>query len=141
MDFKGHFAPGDASRRHPLTVPNDHSRYLVGPRACTGERTEIVQAHLESLFRRYGLPERILWRLPWPAPSSPDPGQGRAPSTAPSKADLLTRRDFASVLHAQPHFDAHRHLYNHQRPHQAPGDAVPASRYRPAPLAGSGPGL
>ncbi len=66
-------------------------------------------------------------------PVIPRPRARTSASTAPSKADLLTRRDFASVLHAQPHFDAHRHLYNHQRPHQAPGDAVPASRYRPSP--------
>ena len=158
MDFKGHFALGDASRCHPLTVLDDHSRYLVGLRACACQRTEIVQAHLESLFRLYGLPERILCDngSPWSGPGGEytplsvwllllgirvSHGRPFHPQTQGKderfhrtlKADLLTRRDFASVAQAQPPFDAFRHLYNHQRPHQALGDAVPASRYQVSP--------
>ena len=49
------------------------------------------------------------------------------------KADLLARHDFASVAQAQPPFDAFRRLYDHDRPHQALGDAVPASRYVGSP--------
>ena len=156
MDFKGHFALGNATRCHPLTVLDDHSRYLVGLRACTRECTQTVQAHLESLFRIYGLPERILCDngSPWSGSGGGWHTQlsvwlmllgvqvchGRPlhPQTQGKderfhrtlKADLLARRDFADVFDAQPHFDTFRHVYNHQRPHQALGDAVPASRYR-----------
>ncbi|NIR98045.1 MAG: transposase family protein, partial [Gammaproteobacteria bacterium] len=59
MDFKGHFAL-DAGRCHPLTVLDDHSRYAVGLYACGDERTGTVQGRLSEVFRRYGLPERML---------------------------------------------------------------------------------
>ena len=158
MDFKGHFALGDATRCHPLTVLDDHSRYLIGLRACACQQSEVVQGHLESLFRTHGLPEAILCDhgSPWAGPGGEHTalsvwllllgvrvihGRPFHPQTQGKderfhrtlKADLLTRRDFASVAHAQPHFDAFRHLYNHQRPHQALGDAVPASRYVSSP--------
>jgi transposase InsO family protein len=166
MDFKGHFALGDASRCHPLTVLDDHSRYLVGLRACACQRTEIVQAHLESLFRLYGLPERILCDngSPWAGPGGEHTalsvwlmllgvtmhhGRPFHPQTQGKderfhrtlQAELLARRDFANLHQAQPHFDAYRRLYNHDRPHQALGDAVPASRYRPSPRAWRTPDL
>jgi transposase InsO family protein len=59
MDYKGHFATG-AGRCHPLTVVDDHSRYAVGLRACGDERAGTVQAELTAIFRRYGLPDRML---------------------------------------------------------------------------------
>ena len=160
MDFKGHFALGDASRCHPLTVLDDHSRYLVGLRACACERTETVQGHLESLFRTHGLPESILCDngSPWAGYGGEHTplsvwllllgvkmchGRPLHPQTQGKderfhrtlKADLLARRNFASLAQAQPHFDAFRHLYNHDRPHQALGDATPASCYSPSPRA------
>jgi transposase InsO family protein len=158
MDFKGHFALGDATRCHALTVLDDHSRYLIGLEACSGEDTAIVQAHLERLFRTHGLPETILCDngSPWAGGGGEYTalsvwllllgvrvchGRPFHPQTQGKderfhrtlKADLLSRRDFTSLVAAQPHFDAFRHGYNHDRPHQALGDAVPASRYRPSP--------
>jgi transposase InsO family protein len=155
MDFKGHFALGDATRCHPLTVLDDHSRYLIGLAACACERTEVVQAQLEKLFRHYGLPERILCDngSPWSGPGGDYTalavwlmllgvgmchGRPFHPQTQGKderfhrtlKADLLARRDLACLKTAQPVFDAYRHLYNHDRPHQALGDQVPATRYQ-----------
>src|SRR3984893_18924380 len=59
MDYKGHFATA-AGRCHPLRVVDDHSRYAVGLRACGDEREGTVQAELTTIFRRYGLPDRML---------------------------------------------------------------------------------
>ena len=59
MDFKGHFALSQG-RCHPLTVLDDHSRFSLGLYACANERTLTVKDHLSEIFRRYGLPERIL---------------------------------------------------------------------------------
>jgi len=59
MDYKGHFATA-AGRCHPLTVIDDHSRYAVGLRACGDEREGTVQAELTAIFRRHGLPQRML---------------------------------------------------------------------------------
>jgi transposase InsO family protein len=59
LDFTGHFAL-DRGRCHPLPVLDDHSRFLLGLAACATEAADGVQAHLIALFRRYGLPWRIL---------------------------------------------------------------------------------
>ncbi len=59
MDFKGHFAI-NAGRCHPLTVLDDHSRFLLGLRACPDETHQTVTEQLSAIFRQYGLPERML---------------------------------------------------------------------------------
>src|SRR5215210_9129629 len=59
MDFKGHFALGEG-RCHPLTLLDDHSRYALELGACADERTATVRDRLQRLFRRNGLPRRIL---------------------------------------------------------------------------------
>lgn len=60
MDFKGHFALTALGRCHPLTILDDHSRFLLALRACGNERSTTVQAELTTLFRIYGMPERML---------------------------------------------------------------------------------
>jgi len=60
MDFKGHFALTASGRCHPLTILDDHSRFLLALRACGNERYTTVQAELTTLLRTYGMPERIL---------------------------------------------------------------------------------
>ncbi len=59
MDFKGHFALRDG-RCHPLTVLDDHSRFSLGLEACSDERAQTVRDRLTNIFRRYGLPERMV---------------------------------------------------------------------------------
>src|SRR5690606_31555029 len=59
MDFKGWFAL-PARRCHPLTVLDDHSRYALEIGACDDEQERTVRARLEAVFRRHGLPWRIL---------------------------------------------------------------------------------
>lgn len=46
------------------------------------------------------------------------------------KAELLDGRLFADLAEAQRAFDTWRDVYNAERPHEALGLAVPASRYR-----------
>lgn len=71
MDFKGHFPVTDGQRCHPLTIVDDHSRFALALEACPDERYETVKRRLEAVFRRYGLPRRILcdnsapWGVPW----------------------------------------------------------------------------
>ena len=59
MDFKGWVKMTNGARLHPLTVLDDHSRYLVCLKACAGETEETVRTHLESAFRHHGLPEAM----------------------------------------------------------------------------------
>jgi transposase InsO family protein len=60
MDFKGHVAMTRGGRCHPLSVLDDHSRFALTVRACDNEREGTVRAHLTAVFRRFGLPERVL---------------------------------------------------------------------------------
>ena len=59
MDFKGHVAVA-GGRCHPLTVLDDYSRYAVGLEACANERWTTVRECLTAIFRRYGLPRKML---------------------------------------------------------------------------------
>jgi len=59
MDFKGHFAVTEG-RCHPLTVLDDHSRFSLGLEACGDQRAKTVGERLTNIFRRYGLPERMV---------------------------------------------------------------------------------
>ncbi len=158
MDFKGHFAVG-RSRCHPLTVLDDHSRFAVCLEACADERGVTVQERLTAVFRRYGLPWRILADngAPWGddadsqrtqltvwllrigiavshgRPYHPQT-QGKAERFHRSlAAELLVHQPFADLADCQRRFDAWRHVYNSERPHEAIGLDTPIVRYRTSP--------
>ena len=67
MDYKGNFGLLNGEKCHPLTVIDDHSRYLVGLKACPNETAVTVQSQLSAIFEMYGLPNRMLIdsRSPW----------------------------------------------------------------------------
>ncbi len=157
MDFKGHFALREG-RCHPLSVLDDHSRFALGLEACGDERGLTVQARLSEIFRRYGLPWRLLVDngSPWgDAADNPDTQltawlmrldvlvshgrpyhpqtQGKAERFHRSlTAEVLTGPPPADLADCQRRFDAWRHVYNSERPHEALGLAVPLARYRPS---------
>jgi len=159
MDFKGHFAL-EAGRCHPLTVLDDHSRYALEVGACADERTATVQGRLTEVFRRYGLPRRILADngSPWGTAGSAERhtrltvwlldlgvsishGRPYHPQTQGKderfhrtlKAEVLQGRTFADLGCAQAVFDAWRAVYNGKRPHEALGLATPTTRYAMSP--------
>jgi transposase InsO family protein len=158
MDFKGHFAL-ERGRCHALTVLDDHSRYSICLAACSDEKTATVQQRLRNAFRRYGRPQAIITDngSPW---SSREPhvfsplalwlmdhdivvlnSAIRHPQTLGKeerfhrtlKAEVIARQTLADLTQAQSAFDRWRHIYNHQRPHEALQLDVPASRYQPSP--------
>ena len=157
MDYKGHFATA-AGRCHPLTVVDDHSRYAIGLRACGDEREATVQGELTAMFRRYGLPERMLmdngspwgsdaehrhtWLTVWLLELGVAVSHGRPyhPQTQGKDerfhrtltAEVIGRRLFADLVECQRRFDEWRVVYNTQRPHEALDLATPATRYRPS---------
>lgn len=77
MDFKGHFPLVGGQECHPLTILDDHSRFALALAACPNERRETVQKRLTTVFRRYGLPRRILCDngLPWGVPTAQQVGR------------------------------------------------------------------
>lgn len=158
MDFKGHFALA-RGRCHPLTILDDHSRFNVALKACANEQGAVVQQHLTHVFRCYGLPQRLLVDNgpPWGS----DAAHALTPLTLwlmrlgievthsrpyhpqtlgkderfhrTLKLELLRRTFFLDLVHCQQHFDSWRDIYNLERPHEALGMEVPASRYQPSP--------
>lgn len=159
LDFKGHF-PLATGRCHPLTVLDDCSRYVLGLFACANEQERTVRAHLTSLFRRYGLPWRILTDNsgPWGSTQRAQPltllsvwllrlgidvrhGRFYHPQTQGKvervhrtiKADLLQHHRYPSLEAAQAAFTDWRQTYNQLRPHDALALAVPASCYLGSP--------
>lgn len=161
MDFKGDFAL-DQGRCHALTAIDDHSRYNLTLHACRSPNRRLVQPVMIDTFRRYGLPERInvdngqpwgspaAWhglskltlswirlgiRVSFSAPAHPQTNGKDERFHRTLKAEVLAGRQFRDLAHAQAAFDEWRPVYNHERPHDALGLAVPASRYQPSPRA------
>jgi len=159
MDFKGHVAM-DQGRCHPLTILDDHSRYSLGLFACGDEMLATVQGHLTAVFRRHGLPVAMLADNGSPWGGSGAAGytafevwlmrvgvrlyHGRAyhPQTQGKderfhrtlNVELLQGLRITSLAAAQVEMDIFRRVYNDERPHEALGLAVPASRYRASPV-------
>lgn len=66
LDFKGEYAIREG-KCYPLSLLDDHSRYLVGLWALPGQDTATVKQALKSAFRENGIPESILMDhgVPW----------------------------------------------------------------------------
>lgn len=158
MDFKGHVGLADGSDCHPLTVIDDHSRFNPCLAACRDEKGPTVQAHLQTTFRRYGLPEAMFvdnggpWGYtldePWTKlgvwllklgvrviHSRPRHPQSRGKNERFHRtlaAEVFAFERFRNLAAVQRAFDRWRDIYNLDRPHQALGQQTPASRYRPS---------
>ena len=160
MDFKGHFAIGQG-RCHALTVLDDHCRYALGLRACADETAATVRRELTAVFRRYGLPDAILCDngSPWGSAGHTGAaytafgvwllqlgvglrhGRPRHPQTQGKDerfhrtldCEVLQHRHFADLAACQTVFDAWRHVYNEQRPHEALALEVPSRLYAASP--------
>jgi transposase InsO family protein len=158
IDFMGQ-PPLPNGHVFPLTVLDDHSRFALAIMACPHQQAVLVREHLTTLFTRYGLPRRILtdngppWGTAgagglsaleawwWRLGIAVRHGRPHHPQTQ-GKIERLHRTLWAETvgIHALPdletaqrRFDAVRHSYNHERPHEALDYAVPAQRYAPSP--------
>jgi len=158
MDFKGDFALTAGGRCYPLTVLDDHSRFLLGLYTCSNMRFKTVQQALTQIFERYGLPDGMLMDNgePWKGgPRAPysqttvwlmrlgmyvSHGRYYHPQTQGKDerlhrtlgAELLHGRSFADLSECQTLCDAWRDKYNHERPHEALGLDTPAKHYQPS---------
>jgi transposase InsO family protein len=158
IDFKGPI-PLQSGRGHALSILDDHSRYLLGLRWCADQTEATVKAALTEVFRRYGLPWRVLTDNgpPWGNPNQTQPltrfsiwllrlgiavshGAPYHPQTQ-GKVERFHRTLNLEVLgqplvdraQAEAVFAAWRTEYNTLRPHRALGEQPPASRYTPSP--------
>ena len=160
MDFKGRVRMHDPDWCHPLTVLDDHSRFSPVLEACGDERTTTVKPLLTKALRRYGLPDAIYvdngspWGTGVPGGWTPlgvwllklgirvihgrpyhPQGRGKIERFHRTlKAEVFEARPYAglSLARLQRRFDDWRTIYNMDRPHEALGMDVPASRYHPS---------
>jgi transposase InsO family protein len=155
-DFKGSFLVGGA-RCQPLTISDGFSRYLLRCRALRHSLHRCAKRVFESAFCEYGLPRAIrtdngppfstlapgglsrlaVWwirlgiRPERIMPGRPDQNgrHERMHSTLKAETAKPPRSSFTAQQRA---FDRFQVEYNEERPHEALGQQVPASLYRPS---------
>ena len=160
IDFKGEVTMSNKQDCYPLTIVDDHSRYLVCLQACPGPDLDTVKQRLTAVFQRYGLPQSLYCDNgpPWGSVNSPlghtrltawlmrhdvevihgrpyhPQGRGKEERFHRTLVDeLLQGHVLADFEDAQAKFDPFREMYNHVRPHEALEMHVPASRYAMSP--------
>jgi transposase InsO family protein len=156
MDFKGPQGRKPTCPVGPLSILDDHSRYVLALEQLGSTQMHGVQATLETTFQQCGVPEAMLMDhgTPWWNAASPwgltevavwIMRQGvrlmfsgiRHPQTQ-GKVERMhgalqqaARKRRADLLE-QAWLDIFRHEYNHIRPHASLGMETPASRWRPS---------
>ena len=152
MDFKGPLCP--AERVGPLSVLDDHSRYLVVLQKVADNRGELVREHLQGAFQHCGVPEGMLMDhgIPWWSGQAPQGftklslwlmkqgialhwGRIRHPQTQ-GKVERF-HGELQRALQCRPPrgdlqswLDEFRWEHNHVRPHEALGMQTPVTRWR-----------
>ncbi len=152
-DFKGQFLVG-GRYCHPLTISDGYSRFLL---RCRGLRQTLhvpVQKVFDDTFREFGLPDVIrtdngppfasvttgglsrlaVWWIELGIhperimPGHPEQNGRHERMHRTLKAE--TARPAASTFTGQQRaFDAFKHDYNYERPHEAIGQVAPAKLY------------
>jgi transposase InsO family protein len=157
-DFKGQFRTRDGTLCYPLTIADQHSRYLLRCEALGSVRTEQAKPVFERLFREVGLPEAIrtdngapfcstaihglcamnVWWIRLGIvhqriePSHPE--QNGAHERMHRTLKQETTLPSAATLRGQQRlFQRFLHQYNHERPHESLQDQTPAQLWRPSP--------
>ena len=156
VDIKGPIDLKDGSKCYPLSILDDHSRYLIGLYAMVAIATDTVYHSLIDSFRMYGLPDRILsdHGVPFWSTTSPYgltkvnvmlmnqdidlPHSGICHPQTQGKVERF-HRSFDEALHfegtpdsmtaCQEFFSYYRYVYDRQRPHEALRMHVPAEYY------------
>lgn len=153
VDFKGWWYDG-SQRCEPLTVRDEHSRYLLEVRRLADARTATVRACFERLFAHHGLPGAIrsdngtpfaqvqgilgLSRLSaWWVALGIDLERGRPGHPQDNGGHERMHRDLSQEVAPwtteQAALDLWREEFNRERPHEALGMRCPAEVYTPSP--------
>jgi len=156
MDFKGAKQWGQAVG--PLSVLDDHSRYVIVLQALGSTRGELVREQLESAFAACGVPQGMLMDrgVPWWSTRAPlgltqlslwlmnqgielhrsrlrhPQTQGKVERFHGELQRTLERRG-QSLPDTQAWLDAYRWEHNHVRPHEALGMRTPSELWHPSP--------
>jgi transposase InsO family protein len=157
-DFKGQFKTRDGRWCYPLTVADEHTRYLLACDALRSTEGKGVRPVFERLFRGHGLPESIrtdngvpfvhskaihglsslsVWWIELGIrPERIEPGKpqqnGRHERMHRTLKDETVCPPASSLKAQQSRFDAFRQEFNHERPHQALDQKRPAEVWSPS---------
>jgi transposase InsO family protein len=157
-DFKGHFRTQDGVYCYPLTIADQHTRFLIACHGLASTKGHGVRPVFDRLFREYGLPHAIrtdngvpfattgihglsqlnVWWMRLGIqhqrilPGQPQQNGAHERMHRTLKADAI-RPPRASLTAQQRAFNQFRTRYNEERPHQFLRGRTPASRYRPSP--------
>lgn len=156
MDFKGPLGFNKEFSVGPLSMLDDHSRFLLELRHLGSTRSEGVKRTLEQTFDQCGIPNWILidHGTPWWNAASPwgltelsvwimrlgvrltysgirhPQTQGKVERMHGALQRALRHRK--TDLYDQAWLDEFRHEYNYLRPHAGLQMATPASRWKPS---------
>lgn len=156
MDFKGPQGGNQGSPVGPLSVLDDHSRYLIALKHLGSTKMEGVRSTLQDVFQRVGVPEALLidHGTPWWNGASPwglteltvwimrqgirltlsgishPQTQGKVERMHGALQRAVRRRK--ANPEDQQWLDIFRHEYNYIRPHQGLAMATPCSRWHPS---------
>jgi transposase InsO family protein len=155
-DFKGWFRTRDQRRIDPLTVTDNHSRFLLELR-IVAPTIEGVRPCFEGAFREYGLPLAIRcdngspfgsrgacgltklsawWMKLGVAPHFIHPASPQENGRHERMHRTLKAQTSAppanNASEQQARFDVFRRHYNEERPHEALGQRPPAAVYTPS---------
>jgi transposase InsO family protein len=156
-DFKGQFRTGDRVYCYPLTVADQHTRFLLGCHGLLSTQGDGVRPIFDRLFRTYGLPRAIrtdngvpfatvaihglsalnVWWLRLGIqhqrilPAHPQQNGAHERMHKTLKAEAI-RPPRSRLVTQQRAFNRFRDEYNHERPHQALRGRTPGSLYAPS---------
>lgn len=154
-DFKGQFRTGNGEYCYPLTLADQHTRYLLACWGLLSTQTVTAKPIFERAFRMYGLPLAIrtdngvpfatqaihglsylnvwwmrlgiLHQRSRPGCPQDNGAHERMHRTLKRQAIKPVRTNCAAQ---QKNFDAFRHEYNDERPHERLNQQTPGSRYQ-----------
>lgn len=157
-DFRGQFRTGNHVYCYPLTIADLASRYLLTCHGLLSTKCELAKPIFERVFREHGLPRAIRTDNGVPFATAAIHGlaflnvygmqlgivhQRIRPSSPQENGAhermhrTLKRQAIKPVRHTcaaqQRNFDAFRHEYNEERPHEALGQTTPSSPYDVSP--------
>lgn len=157
-DFKGQFPTQDGVDCYPLTIVDQHTRYILAVKALPDVKQAGVFPVFERLFREHGLPKAIrsdngvpfctraihglsalsIWWMKLAIQHSRmDRGKPQQ-NGAHERMHKTLKEDTAlpprkNMRAQQRRFDEWRARFNNERPHEFLDGATPSSRWSPSP--------
>ncbi len=156
-DYKGQFKTGDNKLCYPLTISDNYSRYLLACAALEHPTYEATKPIFEVVFKKYGIPAAIrtdngapfastglgglsllsVWFIklgikPERIKSGHPEENGRHERMHKTLKAATAKPPKDNIKAQQKAFNAFKHEYDEERPHEALSMQTPADCYKPS---------